>query len=451
MSLHELTACSAVELMQRRELSPVEYVRALLDRISATEPSVQAWVMLDEQAALRRAEELERLGPGDRAGLPLYGIPTGLKDVIHVRGFPTGADFVPFETKLAPYDSAAAERLRRAGAVVLGKTVTTPFAFSYDTPKTRNPWNLDHTPGGSSSGTPAAVAARHVPIAIGTQTMGSGLRPSAYCGVVGLKATLGRISTYGVLPTSWSSDHVTISAREVRDAALALAVLAKHDARDPRSLPDPSDDVRDAIDDRPRTVRLAKLTEFFERASDEVREAAEQAVDNLVRSGATVVERRLPAPFDFLLAIQWIIQSAEGAAIHAQLHANYADNYRPNVRANVEIAMLVPAALYLHALRHRRRLRPPMLDLLSDVDGLIAPTAPDLPPRRNTERRLGDSKFQAIWSAFGFPNISLPTGIGHEGLPRAIQVIGAPTREYQLLQLAAWCEAALGRIPAPPI
>lgn len=451
MNLHDLSARSATETMQRGELSPVEYVRSAFDRIRTTEPDVQAWVTLDEEQAMRRATELERLSANDRAALPLYGVPTGLKDVIHVHGFPTGADFAPFQTRLAPYDSAAAERLRQAGAVILGKTVTTPFAFSYDTPKTRNPWNLDHTPGGSSSGSPAAVAARQVPIALGTQTMGSGLRPSAYCGVVGLKATLGRISTYGVMPTSWSSDHVSISTRDTGDAALVLAVLGKYDSRDPRSLADPDSDFRDAVSDRPKTLRLAKLTDFFERASDDVRSEADQAVEALEQSGATVVERRLPDSMDFLLAVQWIIQSAEGAAIHAQLHAEHADDYRPNVRANVEVAMLVPAALYVHALRHRRRLRPLMLDLLTEVDGLIAPTAPDLPPRRNTELRLGDSRFQAIWSAFGFPNITLPTGVGPEGLPRAIQVIGRPTCEYELLQIAAWCEATLGTGAAAPL
>ena len=235
----ELSAAQAASAIRGGRLTAVELMESLLARSAALEPSLRVWVTLDEEAAMaaaRRAdEEMRRDGP---AG-PLHGVPVGVKDIYNTSdmkttsGSPMYADFQP------DFDSTAVALLRRGGAIVMGKTVTTEFACADPSP-TRNPWNAAHTPGGSSSGSAAGVAARMFPVALGSQTAGSVVRPASYNGVVGMKPTFGLISRYGVTPVSWSLDTMGFFCRTVEDAALALSCLAEHDPNDLVSLPPPA-------------------------------------------------------------------------------------------------------------------------------------------------------------------------------------------------------------------
>jgi aspartyl-tRNA(Asn)/glutamyl-tRNA(Gln) amidotransferase subunit A len=451
--LHDLTAGSAVRAMVDREVAPSEYLEALLRRIEATEHVVQAWETID----VERAMEAARLRDGrldEASELPLYGVPLGLKDVIDVEGFPTAADYDPYRAKLPARDSAVAQAVRAAGAVPLGKTVSTQFAWSYDTPKTRNPWNPAHTPGGSTSGTAAAVAARQIPVGLGTQTTASLLRPAAYCGVVALKPTYGRVSCAGIHPTSWTSDHPGIACRSVADAALVLGVIAGHDARDPHSAPFPREDFMPTptVDSPGLSPRFGCVRELYDRATPEVRGAFDAAIGRLSAQGAEIRDVPLPGPMDLLLSVHWVIQNVESASLHFDQFSRESEHYRPTVKASLEVSELVPAAVYVHAKRWKRELRPGLLRMFDECDVLIAPTSSDKPPARGLEKHplpLGDPSFQVPWTCFGLPNVTLPTGVGNDGLPDAVQLIAKPLTEGRLLQVGAWCEIVFGPLPTP--
>src|SRR5262245_30861250 len=236
-ALHDLTAAEAARLIRGREISSVELVEALLARIERLDSGLRSFVTVDAQGARSAAKAADAALQSGRGTGPLHGVPFAAKDIYDADGLPTTAGYAPLATNVAKADAFAVARMKAAGAVLIGKTVTTQFA-SGDPSPTRNPWRADRTPGGSSSGSGAAVAARLVPIALGTQTGGSILRPAAYNGVVGLKPTYGRVSRRGVVPLSWTLDHAGPIVRTVEDAALALGVLAGHDPLDPRSLPE---------------------------------------------------------------------------------------------------------------------------------------------------------------------------------------------------------------------
>jgi aspartyl-tRNA(Asn)/glutamyl-tRNA(Gln) amidotransferase subunit A len=441
--LHELGVLQAAAAIRRREISSVELLEALLARIEATEPRVQAWETLDAEGARAQARRCDEAARRGDAG-PLNGVPVGIKDIYHVAGLPTTAGWRAVFSATPAEDAASVARLRAAGAVILGKTVTTPFAM-VDPPRTRNPWHPDRTPGGSSSGSAAAVAARQVPAALGTQTAGSILRPAGYCGVVGLKPTFGRISRRGILPVAWSLDHVGPIARSVADAAALLAALAGYDPADPGSRDRPLDDYQAAVVDPP-APRLGLVQDVLERAEPPVRAHVEQVAAQLERAGAVVQPVRLPEPFERMLAAQQVIMWAEAAAVHAPLHARHAAAYPPRLRATVEVGLVLPAAAYLRAQRLRRQLRHSVQPLFAQLDCLLTPTASNVAPEPST---TGDARFQAIWSLLGVPTLSLPSGLSAERLPFSIQLIAAPWREATLLAAARWCEQQLTPLPAP--
>jgi aspartyl-tRNA(Asn)/glutamyl-tRNA(Gln) amidotransferase subunit A len=443
MSLWSLPAKAAVAAMQSGDLRPTDYVAAHLDRIGATEDTVRAWEALDADGALAEAARLDALPPAERARLPLFGLPVGVKDVIDVAGLPTRADFEPYRGIVRDTDATIIRRMREAGAIILGKATTTQFAWSQDPSKTRNPRNLEHTPGGSSSGPPAALAAGHIQIGVGTQTASSLLRPASYCGVVGLKPSYGRLSCHGVLSTSWTSDHPGFVTRTVADAAAALQVTAGRDPLDPHSAALPVGDFVAAAA-RPRKPRLAVLRDYVDRADPAVREGFEAAARRLAAEGADLVEVRLPVALEVILALHWATASSEGVANHAEQFRQHGEHYLPTVLSNFQIGALIPAAAYVQARRVHRFLRPQLAAMFADVDAIIAPTSTDLAPRLGAKTRpLGDTALQIMNSAFGYPALSLPSGARDDGLINAVQLIALPFAEGGLFEVAAWCEGAL--------
>src|SRR3984893_5969727 len=281
-----LTLTEASRSIREGKLSPVELTRSCLAMIDRFEPQVKAWVTLDRDGALREAARLEDERRAGRMRGSLHGIPIGIKDIFYTAGIRTTAGHAPMADFVPDYDSAVVERLKSAGAIILGKTTTTEFALLAPTP-TRNPWNLDHTPGGSSSGSGAAVAARMCPAAIGTQTGGSTLRPSAYCGVTGLKPTYGRISAYGMIPLAPRTDHPGIIARAVCDLSLTLQTLAGHDSRDHTSAFQPVHDYVKALEAPVRAPRIALMGgDFRDKASAEVRATVKGAAERFKDAGA---------------------------------------------------------------------------------------------------------------------------------------------------------------------
>jgi Asp-tRNA(Asn)/Glu-tRNA(Gln) amidotransferase A subunit family amidase len=434
----------AAQQIRRGALSPSELVESCLGRIAAREPELHAWVTLDEagaRVAARRAGEQAEAAEA----LLLLGIPFGVKDNFTTADLPTSAGFPGFAARAPRRDATAVARLRVVGGIVLGKTVTTQFAMG-SWSETRNPWDLSRTPGGSSSGSGAAVAARMVPLALGSQTGGSVLRPASYSGVVGFKPTFGRISREGVIPLAWSFDHVGIIARTVEDAALALQAMGGHDPLDPVSSRRPVPDFGEALTGGGRPPRLGLVLDLVEAAEPAVRANVEDAVRRLTGAGAEVSEVRLPAELALLLAIHGLILRVEGSTVHRALHAEQAEGYVPAICASIEVGQLIPAAVYLHAQRLRRRVRAAVVELLRGYDAFLCPTVSNVAPDART---TGDARFQSVWTLFGLPALTLPSGLSAEGLPFGAQLIGPAFAELDLLATASWCERVLGPLPPP--
>jgi aspartyl-tRNA(Asn)/glutamyl-tRNA(Gln) amidotransferase subunit A len=449
LDAYDLTAYDAACLIRQRELSPVTLVESLLQRIDRLEPEIQAWVTLDRSGALDTAHQLEREAQQGKTRGPLHGVPIGVKDIYYTAGLKTTcgsrifADFVP------TYDATPVTRLKQAGAIILGKTVTTEFATS-DPGPTRNPWHLAHTPGGSSSGSAAAVAARMVAAALGSQTYGSIQRPAAYCGVYGLKPSFGRVSRYGVYPLSWSFDHVGPLTRTVTDCALLLQVLAGHDPHDQASSRAPVPDYLQALQRLDRPPRLGLVRQFYlERADSELRAHVEAQADRLARAGASVQEVKLPDSFRAHLAAHRVISGVETAAVHAELFRTHADLYRPRLRAALEIGALIPGVSYLQAQRIRRQVRHDLVQLFQQVEFLLMPAAPGPAPQDLST--TGDPSFNALASLTGLPAITIPSGLNAAGMPLAIQLLGPAMADDRLLAAARWCEATLDITLTPPL
>lgn len=440
MSVHLLGLTESARLIQTGQLSPVELLTALFQHIDTLEPHLQAWVTLDRDGAMAQAQQCtEELGRGAVRG-PLHGVPLGIKDIFHVAGLRTTCGSAIFAESISTYDATSVALLKAAGAIILGKTHTTEFA-TLDPAPTHNPWHLEHTPGGSSSGSGAAVGAYMVAAALGSQTAGSVLRPAAYCGTVGLKPTFGRISRYGVFPVSWRLDHVGVLTRSVADAALLLQILAGADAQDVSASTMPVPDYGAGLEAN-LAPRIGVIRSFFlERATPEVRHHTEAAIEQLRQAGATVSEVPLPASFEVGYAAHRLIMKVEAAAVHADLYQQHRHLYRPYIRNTIESGMLVPAIHYAKALRLRRRLQRELAPLVASVDVLLTPSTPTpAPPGLHA---TGDPVFQTPWTFVGLPSLTLPSGLSTDGLPLGLQLIGAAFTEARLLAVARWCERLL--------
>ncbi len=434
--LHTLTVTELARRIRAGELSPVAAAEACLARIEQTEPAVRAWVHVDRAGALEvaRAREAEARRGVFRGAL--HGVPVGLKDIFDAAGMMTTSGAAPFVHRRPQVDAVAVGGLRDAGAVILGKTTTTEFAY-LDPTVTRNPWNLEHTPGGSSSGSAAAVSAQMIPLALGSQTIGSTLRPAAYCGIVGLKATHGLISAAGVTPLAWSLDHVGILARSVEDAALALSVIAAQETIGATA----------ASGAAPRLGIPRAL--FADKATPEVTAHLDAVAAAFARAGASVEDVPAPPSASALHDAGQLILRADAAAYHAEQFAVHASAYRPGIRKLVEAGLSVPAVDYVNAQRARARFKEEMGPIFDRFDALLMPVAP-APAPRGLET-TGDPVLCAPWSYGGFPAISLPGGLTTTGLPLAIQLIAGARAEARLLNVARWCERQLGFDAVPPL
>jgi aspartyl-tRNA(Asn)/glutamyl-tRNA(Gln) amidotransferase subunit A len=309
--------CAAA--VARGEISPSEVVEAALERIAAVDGRVRAWSYLDAEGARAEARRLTELADGGRLLGPLHGVPVGIKDEFHVRGMPTGmrprTPPIPEEQ-----DATVVTRLREAGAIILGKTF---MPIGRQLPPTRNPWNLEHTAGGTSSGSGAAVGARMVPFAIGEQTMGSNLRPAAYCGVAAIKPTYGRISRFGCLPFAWSLDHVGLIGLSFADLALVLSVVAGPDPRDPTALPDPPPSADLGLQDF-RPPRIGVVRNFFlDRCEKVMLDAVEAAAGRFAAAGASIGDVLLPAEFELVWSADRVVSAAEGATLTSTSNATF--------------------------------------------------------------------------------------------------------------------------------
>ncbi len=433
-----LTIHAAAEEIRHGRLSPVELLETCLRRIDELEPKVRAWVLVDRERARAEAQErAEELRRGHWRG-PLHGIPLGIKDIIDVFDWPTACGSKLWQNSIARQDAVVVQRLRAAGAVFVGKTVTTQYA-SFDPPPTRNPWRLDRTPGGSSSGSAAAVACGMCLGALGSQTGGSICRPAAFCGVVGLKPTYRLVSCEGLLPLAFSMDHPGPMARCVYDTAILLQAMA-----DPPAL-----DYTAQLAVPGRTPpHLGRPRGFFvERAEPAMTAHMEEIVAKLRREGAAFEDKGLPASFAEVETRHQLVMGVEAASYHEYRFYRHPEDYGPNITKLLQEGLACSAPEYARTKQHKKRLSEEMEQTFEGVDALLIPATKGPAPDAAT---TGDPVFNSPWSYTGLPSIVIPSGRSPEGLPLAIQLIGRHNDEPTLLAAAAWCEAALHISPSEP-
>jgi amidase len=418
-----LSATEAARLIAAREITSEELVRACLDRIGEREPQVQAWAHLDADTALARAREIDRAGA---RGL-LSGVPFAVKDVIDTAGIPTQYNSPIYRGFQPRADAACVALARREGAILLGKTVTTEFASRMPGP-TRNPHDLSHTPGGSSSGTAAAVADFMAPFGFGTQTGGSVIRPAAYCGVVGYKPTFGTINCAGLKHLSESLDTIGVMGRTVADCALLAHAVSS------RKRPD-----FQASLTKPR-IGLCR-TSRWKDASAEMHGALERAASALSAAGANVRDFDLPAHFDRLYEEQLVVAGFEAARALAWEMNTHPERLSEHMRKHIATHLRTPFEDYAQALVHARECRAEFRRALADCDVLLTPSAPGHAPEGLSS--TGNSLFNRNWTILHVPCVTVPAPRLAGALPLGLQLVGRHNDDERVLLAAEWLRQAL--------
>lgn len=420
--LNQCTATELGRLIAARQVSAVEVAEACLARIEARDDAVQAWEYVDAEGVLAQARACDGIAPRG----PLHGIPFGAKDVIDTHDLPTQYGSSIYAGHRPRADAAAVALLREAGAVLLGKTVTVELA-GFHWSRTRNPRALEHTPGGSSSGSGAAVADCMVPLALGTQTGGSTLRPAAFCGVLGYKPSFNLVNRAGMKPLAESQDTIGLFARSLSDLALMITALTAC-AAPPLVLAAP-----------PR-IALARMPEW-PALDPTMAQAFDEACGRLARAGATVTSLRLPQPFSDGFVAQREVNDYEAwrGLAHERIH--HWEQLSSSLQDRLEHAARCSYEQYARAQGVLRRCRALLHEIFAQYDLLLTPSTPGEAPR--SHENTGDSSFHRIWTALHTPALNLPVLRAPNGLPMGLQLIGAYRRDAELLAHATWIERAL--------
>ncbi len=422
MELYELSAAQAARRIEQGELTSEKLVGACLERIEAREGAVHAWACIDADHALAQARTLDR---APRRG-PLHGVPVGLKDIIDTAELPTEYTSPIYRGPRPRADAACVVLLREAGCVILGKTVTTEFANNHPA-QTLNPHDPRRTPGGSSSGSAAAVADCMVPLALGTQTGGSVIRPAAFCGAAAIKPSFGTINRIGVKMISDSLDTVGVFGRSAEDLALALRVLS-------------GKDTGKDVSKKPR-VGLCR-TPRWDLAEAASQENLEKAARSLAAAGAQVKDFELPAGSDQLFDRHKVIMGYETARSLAWEYRTHPKEISATLRPRLDEGWAVTRAEYDAMRETARRCRRALAEQMKDVDFLLTPSASGEAPLLSAAT-TGDPVFNRAWTLLGVPCVTLPCGRGAAGLPLGVQLVGAFDADQPLLAWARWAEAYL--------
>lgn len=466
--LAQLTLSQAADLIRQGQLSPVELTEALLDRIAQLNPRLNAYIRVTAEEARQEARAAEqRLAAWRRSGgstplSPLLGVPLALKDLFDVRGLPTTAGSPLRAHAIAEEDAAVTARLRAAGAVLLGKLNLHEWALGVTTVNphfglTRNPWDLERIPGGSSGGSGAALAARLCLGSVGSDTGGSVRIPAALCGVVGLKPTYGRISLRGAVPLSWSLDHAGPMGPTVRDVALLLQVLAGYDPDDPASINAPVDDYL-SLEQSLAGLRLGvPIGYFFDDLHPEVEAAVRAAIEELARLGIDVREIRLPEA-EAAHEASNVVLLCEAFAYHRQRLRERPEEFGEDVRTRLQAGASMSGSDYALARRTQVEWQRRLARLFEEVDVLATPTTPIPAPRIEESAASGAvsaafhlARLTRLFNLAGVPALSLPCGFTQSGLPIGLQLISRAWSEAGLLRVAYACEQATPwhtRLPA---
>lgn len=436
---YKLTASEALALFAVGKLTSVELVKSCLEQITATDNAIHAWIYLDPNAVIAQAAECDRIRKAGLATGPLHGIPVGLKDIIDTADMPTGRGTPIFKGRRTEQDARLVELLRGAGAVIMGKTVTTELAFVHAN-ETRNPHNAAHTPGGSSSGSAAAVAAQHVPLAVGTQTNGSVIRPASFCGTFGFKPTRGVISRSGLLQTSDSLDQVGCFGRSLADVALLTDVIGGYDRRDSTSFARPRPHMsHGAAQDVPVPPSLVWFDLPF---NDRLSDAARGGIDTVLDILGPQVTRMEPADtLSNLVAVQARIHEYEICAQQADVFDDHWDQISETLKPIVERGRQITQTEYEDALAVKTSAEAFFHDFFTEYDAIIAPSAAGEAPLFGPN--TGDPIFCTLWTLAGLPCVTLPLLVGETGLPIGVQLIGPAEKDNRLLRTARWLQSQL--------
>jgi Asp-tRNA(Asn)/Glu-tRNA(Gln) amidotransferase A subunit family amidase len=421
--LHELTAVELVRRLGRRELTVEALVRALLERIDEREPAVQAWTCIRRDALLQTARSMDRSASRG----PLYGLPVGVKDVFDTCDLPTEYGSPIYAGHQPRVDAAVIAQTRAAGGLIFGKAVTTEFA-TFPPGKTRNPHNPGHTPGGSSSGSAAAVADSHVPVAFGTQTVGSTIRPASFCGTVGYKPTYALLPTVGIKAISYCLDTVGLFTKTVADLGLFTGALTG------RQL---------AVPEQPSTPLVGLcLTPQWQHAQPEVQALFARLGGEIERAGAGVKDFALPAPYEKIHDAQAVIWDFEVARCLTGEHALHRDKIREPLLGQIERGLAMPHADYDAAMAIVREGRRNFEAAMGDFDVLVVPSSQGEAPKGNA---TGLPYFNRVWSVLHTPAIHVPHGRGPNNLPIGFQVVGRIGDDARTLACAHWLQTNVAK------
>ena len=449
---HWLTASEASRAFAARQLSPVELLTALLGRIDALDPKLHAFIHLDADAAMEAARTATKEIAAGRIRGPLHGVPVGVKDIIDVAGLPTTGHSKILVNNIAAADAVVIQKLRQAGAIILGKLATHEFAiggpsFDLPFPPARNPWNPDHHPGGSSSGSGAGVCAGLFPVALGTDTGGSVRNPASVCGIVGVKPTYGLVSRRGVFPLSFTLDHIGPLTRTVADTALMLDAIAGYDPDDPGSAPTQSRHFGRLLDRGVRDLRIGFVRHFHETdtpAHPEVTAALEDVARVLQAEGAEVRTVTLPALTEFA-GINRVILCSEAWSIHAPWLRERPGDYGQLARRRLLPGAFMTAGDYVGAQRRRLQLIAAVEDVLRDVDVLLCASSMDPASRLDDPAetsRTYPRQARTPFNVTGHPALAMMAGLASNGLPVSVQFAGRYFDDATVLRVAAAYERA---------
>lgn len=444
-------------MLKTKALSPVELTTLLLERIAHVDKQLNSYITVMENEALAQAKQAEReIAEGKYRG-PLHGVPIALKDLLHTKGVRTTAGSQVLAENVPNEDATVVKKLKEAGAIIIGKLNMHEFAFGVTNKNkhfgnANNPWDVERSPGGSSGGSGAAVAAGLAFAALGSDTGGSIRTPSALCGIYGLKPTFGRVSKFGAIPLAWSLDHIGPMARSAKDLAIVLQAIAGFDHRDPTTVQVEVPDYVALLENRVSGLKIGMPTNyFFDYLEEEIEVSVKEAIKKLESLGATIVDVTIPnlhlSEYSELVTIQ-----SEAAAYHHDTLLEKSHLYGSDVRTTLQAGELVTAVQYLKAQQARRLIREEMLRIFEEVDVIVAPTVSMVAPKWKESFKTIQGESKAVTAEFvrfaapanltGIPSLSIPTGFSTYGLPIGMQLMGRPFQEGTLLSLATAYEEA---------
>jgi len=441
VSLAELNALDAAKALEEGAFSALELTQACLDRIDEIDGDIEAWTHIDRDHALAQAGAADEVRQAGLPTGPLFGLPVAVKDIFDTHDMPTECGTPLYAARTPSSDSTVVALLRQAGAIIIGKSVTTELAM-YGPGKTKNPHDRERTPGGSSSGSAAAVASGMVPLAIGSQTNGSMIRPASFCGTVGFKPSHGRISRTGALLLSRALDTVGVFGRTIADVALIGDALAHYDAQDPDMRPlAPPRLLETALSEPPVEPMFAFVkSPVWEKARDDVQAGFSEIVDAL---GNQCDEVTLPEPFDQGVDLHRTIMISDIARNIGPLYDRGAEQLSPQLREMVEAGRDVRAVDYANAIELRETLNAGLDQIFARYDAIVTPAATGEAPE--TLDYTGNPVFCSLWTYCGVPAISLPLLSGSNDMPIGVQLVGQRGHDGRLLRTARWMADRLAK------